>query len=78
MDPCFFLIAARYAGLYILTCDNCTCLLWLCHKLKTSLVYTLIEEEDLVYEGAGVKVQSPGVCRIMLEKNRVLCFQCHL
>ena len=28
----------------------------------------LIEEEDLVYEGAGVKVQSPGVCRIMLEK----------
>ena len=28
----------------------------------------LIEEDDLVCEGAGVKVQSPGVCRIMLEK----------
>ena len=32
MDPCFSLIAAKYVGLYILMCDHCTCLSWLCHK----------------------------------------------
>lgn len=57
MDPCFFSIAARYVWLFILMCDYCTCLSWLCQKLKTFPYVNRRWRSHLqLYEGVDVKV----------------------
>lgn len=57
MDPCFSSIAARYVWLFILMCDYCTCLSWLCQKLKTFPYVNWRWRSHLqLYEGVDVKV----------------------